>query len=120
MIDALIRLYFNILFLITCLSAIEYLFVIEKLSFIGITFFGFAQNTIYDFKMLYWTHGGSVFDKCHKNYSIDQASTMLKTFHTPLVNYLVPFFPHFLHIFFLFHTHLKEWRFILRTDWNLP
>ena len=40
----------NTPFLMTYLSGIKYLFVMRKLSLIGSTSFGFAQNTIHDFQ----------------------------------------------------------------------
>ena len=59
--------YFNTPLFIMYLSAIETLKCHRKLSLIGSTSFGFAQNTIHDFqKIPYGTHSDIVFDKCHK------------------------------------------------------
>ena len=42
--------YFNTLFLIMCLSAVETLICRREMSLIGSTSFVFAQNTIHDFQ----------------------------------------------------------------------
>ena len=60
--------YFHTLFFIIYLSAIETLICRREMSLKGSTSFGFAQNTIHDLKILYRTHCGIVFDKCHKKW----------------------------------------------------
>ena len=50
MIDALIRFFFQYSVFNCILSAIETLFVIEKLSLMGSTFFGTAQTMIHNFQ----------------------------------------------------------------------
>ena len=59
--------YFNTLLLISYLSVIETLFVIEKLSLTGFTSFGFAQNGFHDFRNTLLI---VAFDKCHKDTEI--------------------------------------------------
>ena len=57
------------LLLFIYLNAIETLICRKKISLIGSTSFGFAQNKIYDFQIPYWTHSRSsiVFNKCNNH-----------------------------------------------------
>ena len=50
----------------------KHLYVMEKLGLIGSTSFGFAQNTLHDFRNIILNYSGIAFDKFHKkNYNLN-------------------------------------------------